>query len=126
MATKPIRRKKPTKKKEPNYKKLFKEADERCKALSEENIMLSDSLKNFKISEGQAWDALHEVRNQLKHGTDSDLMRELVDCLSEEQKDAARTCGVREELYAVELLKLFQEWKKKPKDTSEIALYFGL
>lgn len=48
------------------------------------------------------------------------LSSNLVGCLSKAEIDAANISGCSPEIYAIELLKIFQAWKKKPKESTDI------
>jgi hypothetical protein len=56
------------------------------------------------------------------------LQRNLVGCLSKDELEASHVTGCLPELYAIELLKIFQEWKnhnKKPEDFGKNNTYRG-
>lgn len=71
----------------------------------------------LKIIESQDYE--HKFKN---------LQRNLVNCLSRDELEASNIAGCDPDVYVIELLKIFQEWKnhnKKPEDFGKNNTYRG-
>lgn len=107
-----------------DYKLLYKELHSLHEAQKKELKQERLDTERLKTQLGFVTDNYIDASNRLSNITPYEqkfkkLHNSLVGCLSHEEKEAASYTGCSEEVYAVELLKIFQEWKnhnKKPSD----------
>ena len=96
-----------------DYKKLFTAETKRASQLSIQNLSLTENCHELKGEVRRYLEKWQETKQHLSHGSDKKLMGDLVDALSQEEIEASKNCGCRPEVYAVELLKIYQDWKRR-------------
>jgi hypothetical protein len=104
-----------------NYRELYFQEKEK---LNGKIFSLEDQIRKLNKDLSCVREENYNLNTWLHDGSDETILKELVDCLTDEQKDAADWMKCRREVYAVELLKLFQEWKNTKRLTEESPAYF--
>lgn len=107
----------------PDYKKLYygilkkfnQTLSELDQARSDNRKMIEDKavFNNLMVRITGEVDTLSEQNRSYRYYQEkyNKLQNDLIDCLSNDECEAASIAGFPKEVYAVELLRIFQEWK---------------